>query len=255
MAEAALKDFDEAPNRIERPGESVVVDYEFHGDVVAGTVVVKGGSVHGSIEALEVYVDGMVEGRVSAKLLTVSAEGALHGEGHGEVARISGKVRGLLIADTVLVKKSARVEGYVLADSWGVEPGAQVKATIYAEDGISTRADLVETARTGLARAAAKASAPQERPRPVPERIVDEPSHEEIRIADARAVAKGPDADDRLERDLRETVIRELAQPAQEPIVLASARPVMPKPMEEAAIGRLFRLDGSESASGRPHIL
>lgn len=265
MAEAAFKDFDDAENRIDRPGERVLIDYEFHGDVVGGTVVIKGGSVHGTVEGIEVFVDGLVDGKVTAKMLTVSAGGSLRGEGRADMARIAGNVRGLIIAETALVKSTARIEGYVLADSWGVEPGAQVKATIYAEAGVSTRQSLVDTARAGLARAEAKASGVAPAREEVP---AVEPAVEET-VAEAKPAARRPvlplrapepveQEPDQLARDLRETVIRELGHPAAAPVAPVQVAVPAREPArgDMPAIGRLFRLDGAVSGDDRrPRII
>lgn len=261
--------------RIERPGEHVTVDGDHVGDIVAGKVTVaRGGSLKGEVDAPEVIVEGSLEGKVRAEILTQIAGGTMSGEFAVTMARLAGHAKGLVIAETALVKRTSRIEGYVLADSWGVEPGACVRATVFSEPGVSTRSDLLDTARTGLARAKARADgipaqavpAQPEPEEPAPVREVEEPVDVTPLRSFVRPAAPSPRVEDDLEREIRETLMPSRAaaasvashpatmvRPSQAPVASA---PVAPKPAapQAAAISRFFRADDMRSATG-PRIL
>lgn len=267
MSDDAFDDFGSpVMTRIERPGEHVVVDGVHVGDIVAGKVTIsESASFRGEIDAPEVIVNGTLDGKVRAEILTQSSQGILRGEFVVTMARLAGNTKGLIIAETALVKKTSRVEGYVLADSWGVEPGASVRATIFAESGVSARKDLVNTARTGLARAEAR-NAAQPSPEPAPAPVAPEPEAIDVtpRRPVQRPVVPAPltaSVDGDLEREIRES-LSPLARPPEakaarydEIVPVQPPAPRRPVSQEVPAISRFFRVDPADAPAGRPRII
>lgn len=72
----------------------------------------------------DIQLDGLVEGDVETRTLTVGEDGTVHGSVTAESVRICGKVDGEVRAGSVSLARTAEVRGDVVHDSLAVEAGA-----------------------------------------------------------------------------------------------------------------------------------
>lgn len=72
----------------------------------------------------DVQVDGLIEGDVKARTLTVSEGAAVHGQINADEVCIRGKVEGQITAQKVELGHSARVSGDVVHVELSIESGA-----------------------------------------------------------------------------------------------------------------------------------
>lgn len=72
----------------------------------------------------DVQVDGIIEGDVNARSLTVSEGAAVHGQINSQKVIIRGEVRGQISADVVELGRSARVIGDIVHNDLAIESGA-----------------------------------------------------------------------------------------------------------------------------------
>ncbi|MEX0759272.1 MAG: polymer-forming cytoskeletal protein [Tistlia sp.] len=83
--------------------------------------------IEGNLHSIgDVQIDGVVNGDISSKTLTVGEGAEVHGAIEAESLRICGTVEGEVTAQTVILTKTARVYGDVLHESLSVEAGALI---------------------------------------------------------------------------------------------------------------------------------
>lgn len=116
--------------------------------------------IEGNLHSVgDVQIDGVVDGDISSKTLTVGEGAEVHGAIEAESLRICGTVEGEVMAKTVILTKTARVYGDVLHESLSVEAGALIH-------GFCKRLDAPQK-RSGTPSSAASNGV--EEPRPAPE--------------------------------------------------------------------------------------
>lgn len=72
----------------------------------------------------DIQLDGVVDGDVETRTLTVGEDGTVHGSVTAETVRICGKVDGEVRAGSVSLARTAEVRGDVVHDSLAIEAGA-----------------------------------------------------------------------------------------------------------------------------------
>ena len=96
----------------------------------------------------DVQVDGLIEGDVHSRSLTVSENASIHGQVEADTVRIHGTVHGQIKAINVAMGPTARVVGDVIHTNLVIESGAfleghckrlgeRVEATVIEEDDAS----------------------------------------------------------------------------------------------------------------------
>lgn len=78
----------------------------------------------------DVRIDGLIEGDVDSRLLTIGQSGKVQGSITGEAVRIAGKVEGRIRARFVTLHKTADVIGDILHEHLTVEAGGQIEGRI-----------------------------------------------------------------------------------------------------------------------------
>jgi cytoskeletal protein CcmA (bactofilin family) len=99
-------------------------------------------AIKGDISAsTDLHIDGRVEGDISCSTLVQGESSEVTGAIKAECARLSGIVRGSIVARELVILSSARIHGDVHYDSLTIEQGAQVdgrfapRGALTAEDG------------------------------------------------------------------------------------------------------------------------
>ncbi|WP_218822799.1 bactofilin family protein [Tistlia consotensis] len=83
--------------------------------------------IEGNLHSIgDVQIDGIVNGDIASKTLTIGEGAEVHGAIEAESLRICGTVEGEVTAKTVILTKTARVYGDVLHESLSVEAGALI---------------------------------------------------------------------------------------------------------------------------------
>lgn len=122
--------------------------------------------IEGNLHSIgDLQIDGVVDGDISSKTLTVGEGAEVHGAIEAESLRICGTVEGEVTAKTVILTKTARVYGDVLHESLSVEAGALIH-------GFCKRLDSPQK-RSGMASPAASNGI--EEPRPAAETTAPAP--------------------------------------------------------------------------------
>ena len=75
----------------------------------------------------DIQIDGIVDGDVESKLLTVGETATVNGCIEGEVIRVAGTVSGEITGRIVELTKSARITGDIYHHSLAIEAGAFVQ--------------------------------------------------------------------------------------------------------------------------------
>lgn len=88
--------------------------------ILAPDVVIKGDITTNG----DILIDGVVEGDIRAKSLTVGQDASLTGELIAEEIQVKGKVNGAIRGRLVQLASTARVDGSVLHEALNVESGA-----------------------------------------------------------------------------------------------------------------------------------
>ena len=88
--------------------------------ILAPDVVIKGDITTNG----DILIDGVVEGDIQAKSLTVGQDASLTGELVAEEIQVKGKVNGAIRGRLVQLASTARVDGSVLHEALNVESGA-----------------------------------------------------------------------------------------------------------------------------------
>lgn len=106
-----MSDWASAPNA-SQPGGASVLDRDV---TINGTISSRG----------SVRIDGVVEGDVQVRTLTLSRNAVIRGGVQAQTAMIEGEIDGTLEADDVRLAASARVKGDIIHSVLRVESGAQ----------------------------------------------------------------------------------------------------------------------------------
>lgn len=72
----------------------------------------------------EVQIDGVVDGNVTSRSLTVGEKGTINGSVSADSVRVCGAISGEITARNVVLAKTARVEGDVIHETLTMESGA-----------------------------------------------------------------------------------------------------------------------------------
>ena len=78
----------------------------------------------------DIQVDGQIEGDIQSRTLTVGESAHVKGSIRGETVRICGTVQGEVLAQSVIIAKTARVSGDVVHQSLAIEAGAFLEGNI-----------------------------------------------------------------------------------------------------------------------------
>lgn len=107
--------------------------------------------IEGNLHSIgDVQIDGIVNGDISSKTLTVGEGAEVHGAIEAEALRICGTVEGEVSAKTVILTKTARVYGDVVHESLSVEAGALIHGFCKRLDTASKRSLPSPTAGNGF---------------------------------------------------------------------------------------------------------
>lgn len=81
--------------------------------------------INGSVESRgDLQIDGMIEGDVTSRTVTVSEGATVRGSVSAESVRIGGTVKGGLNAKAVTLTRTAKVEGDIVHQTLTIETGA-----------------------------------------------------------------------------------------------------------------------------------
>ena len=77
----------------------------------------------------DIEVNGVIEGEISCRTLTIGAEAAFQGQAVADQVHVHGSLKGRIRAESVSLVKTAKVEGEILHRSLSVEPGAHLEGS------------------------------------------------------------------------------------------------------------------------------
>lgn len=98
------------------------------GKPAAPTIISSDIKVRGDLKSDgEIQIDGLVEGDVECKSLSIGTTGVITGAVIAEQALVRGKINGEIRVGVVTLTKTARVKGDVLHETLTIEPGAQLE--------------------------------------------------------------------------------------------------------------------------------
>ena len=87
--------------------------------------------ITGNLESTgDIQVDGVVNGDISSRTLTIGESAHVQGSVLSESVRVCGKVSGEIKSTSVVLAKTARVEGDIAHQSLAIEAGAFVEGNI-----------------------------------------------------------------------------------------------------------------------------
>ena len=87
--------------------------------------------ITGNLESSgDIQVDGVVNGDISSRTLTIGEEAHVKGSVLSESVRVCGRVSGEIKSTSVVLAKTARVEGDIAHQSLAIEAGAFVEGNI-----------------------------------------------------------------------------------------------------------------------------
>jgi len=89
--------------------------------IISADMKIVGSIDHGG----DVQIDGIVEGDVASRSVTVSETATVRGSISAEIVRVSGTVNGGVSGKTVALARTARVEGDIRHQELAIEPGAK----------------------------------------------------------------------------------------------------------------------------------
>ena len=83
--------------------------------------------IKGDLKAqADLHIDGKVDGDISCATLVQGEASEITGMVEAASARIAGRIRGSISAETLVIQKSARIEGDVTYEAVTIEHGARV---------------------------------------------------------------------------------------------------------------------------------
>jgi cytoskeletal protein CcmA (bactofilin family) len=90
----------------------------------------------GSIDSSgDIQIDGVIEGDVTSRTVTVSDTATVRGSIAAETLRVAGTVKGGLTAKSVTLTRTARVEGDIIHQALAIESGANFEGQCRRLDG------------------------------------------------------------------------------------------------------------------------
>jgi cytoskeletal protein CcmA (bactofilin family) len=90
----------------------------------------------GSIDSSgDIQIDGVIEGDVASRTVTVSETATVRGSISAETVRVSGTVKGGVTATAVTLTRTARVEGDIIHQALAIETGANFEGQSRRIDG------------------------------------------------------------------------------------------------------------------------
>jgi cytoskeletal protein CcmA (bactofilin family) len=90
----------------------------------------------GAVESAgDIQIDGVIEGDVSSRTLTVSDTATVRGSISADTIRVAGTVKGGINAKSVTLTRSAKVEGDILHQALAIESGANFEGQCRRMDG------------------------------------------------------------------------------------------------------------------------
>lgn len=85
-------------------------------------------AVDGDLTATaDLHVEGRVDGDINCTALVQGERSEIIGMVVAEKARVAGKIKGSITADTLVILKTARIDGDVTYGTLSIEEGAQVE--------------------------------------------------------------------------------------------------------------------------------
>ncbi|MEZ5648858.1 MAG: polymer-forming cytoskeletal protein [Alphaproteobacteria bacterium] len=82
----------------------------------------------------DMQIDGIVDGDIKSRTLTLGESGVIIGTVEAEQARISGSITGKLIARSVELSRTAKVFGDIIHQTLSIEAGAKVEGALSRMD-------------------------------------------------------------------------------------------------------------------------
>ena len=90
----------------------------------------------GSVESAgDIQIDGVIEGDVSSRTLTVSDTATVRGSVAADTVRVAGTVKGGINAKSVTLTRTAKVEGDIVHQALAIESGASFEGQCKRMDG------------------------------------------------------------------------------------------------------------------------
>jgi cytoskeletal protein CcmA (bactofilin family) len=90
----------------------------------------------GAIESSgDIQIDGIIEGDVTSRTLTVSDSASVRGSVSADTVRVAGTVKGGISAKSVTLTRSAKVEGDIVHEALAIESGASFEGQCRRRDG------------------------------------------------------------------------------------------------------------------------
>jgi len=117
----------------------------------------------------EVQVDGMIDGDVSSRALTIGQKAQVNGEIVAEEIEVRGSVEGRIRARSVKLSKTAHVVGDIIHEILSVESGAYIEGQLQRADKAKQDAKRESFGKAAMATAAAAAAGPADVPADVPQ--------------------------------------------------------------------------------------
>ena len=87
------------------------------------------------ISAGDLQIDGIVEGDIQTRSLTIGEGAVVTGNIQAETTRVCGQVTGTIKAATVTLERTAKVVGDILHQILAIEPGAFLEGHVRHSDG------------------------------------------------------------------------------------------------------------------------
>jgi cytoskeletal protein CcmA (bactofilin family) len=96
----------------------------------------------------DLQIDGIVEGDIQSRSLTVGEGALVTGNIQAETVRVCGQVSGQIKASTVNLERTAKVMGDIVHQILSLEPGAYLEGHVRHGDAVASAAPRATTAPT-----------------------------------------------------------------------------------------------------------
>jgi len=118
------------------PAATVTSDSKAHLKAPVPSIISADMKIVGSInQGGDVQIDGIIEGDVASRSVTVSETATVRGSISAETVRVSGTVKGGVTGKAVTLTRTARVEGDIVHQELAIEPGANFEGHCRRVDG------------------------------------------------------------------------------------------------------------------------
>lgn len=95
------------------------------------SIISPGFKITGNLKSSgDVQIDGIIEGDINCRLLTIGQTGEMLGSITAETVRVSGKVEGQIKAKSVTFHRTAEMIGEIMHGSLTIESGAQIEGPV-----------------------------------------------------------------------------------------------------------------------------